>query len=297
MVFIRTTPFVMQSIAAYLTVILMWSTAPLAIRLSNQSFTPITASTCRMILAALCGMAICALLGKMPQQRHWRPYLAGAAGLFPSMLLIYFAAQHISSGVIAVINGFSPFVTGIASALLLNSNPFTLERIIALLIALAGLVIVFADQLGWGQSAWLGLILMLGSSWIFAISTVVVKKLTRDSIDPLELTVGSLLLTVPGFLLAWVLFDRTVPSEPSAVSVGAVLYLALPGSLLGYIAYNWLLRHMPIGTVALIPLVTPVLALLAGHWVAGEPLSSRLFLGTGMIIAALALYERKRLWA
>ena len=57
-------------------------------------------------------------------------------------------------------------------------------------------------------------------------------------------------------------------------------------------AYFYLLRHMSVSSVALIPLITPGFALLLGSRLTGEPVSSSLMLGAALILTGLALFNR-----
>ncbi|MCV6615777.1 MAG: EamA family transporter, partial [Cellvibrionaceae bacterium] len=72
-------------------------------------------------------------------------------------------------------------------------------------------------------------------------------------------------------------------------------YLALFGSLLGYPAYFYLLKHLSAATVSLTTLMTPAIALLLGALIVAEPLPASLLWGAGLVVASLSLYQG--LWA
>src|SRR5690606_25134863 len=93
--------------AAYFMVVLIWSTTPLTIQWSNSSLTFVAAVTLRMLLAFVICYAIL-LLKRQPltnSPRDWLVFLASGLGLFPNMLLIYYAAQFIPSGLMSVLFG------------------------------------------------------------------------------------------------------------------------------------------------------------------------------------------------
>ena len=117
-----------------------------------------------------------------------------------------------------------------------------------------------------------------------------VKK-TNAGIHPMAQTVGGLWLSVPLFALTWLALDGGMPVlDWSSPSPWAVLYLALFGSLLGFVSYYYVLSHLAPSTVALVTLITPVFALYLGVWFNDESLSSTLVTGSGLILTALGAF-------
>jgi drug/metabolite transporter (DMT)-like permease len=82
-----------------------------------------------------------------------------------------------------------------------------------------------------------------------------------------------------------------LPAELPLRTLGAIAYLALFGSVLGFMLYYYLLRHVEAGKTALITLVTPVLALLLGALLNAEPLDWQVWLGTLLILTGLACHQ------
>lgn len=65
----------------------------------------------------------------------------------------------------------------------------------------------------------------------------------------------------------------------------------MKGSLVGFGLYFCLLKHLEPTRVAFVPLVTPVSTLLLGHQLNGEALTAEVWMGTGLIIWGLLLFE------
>lgn len=228
---------------------------------------------------------------RLPLSRsNWRIYVAATLGIFPNMLFVYHAAQYIPSGLVSVLFGMSPFFIGALSALWLHDHVFNAKRIVATLIALGGLAIIFADQIQLDQNSWRGIALMVASNLCFAASSVLIKRENRN-IDAWEQTLGSLMLAVPCLLICWIMFDHHLPQDTTLRSNLAIAYLAVIGSLAGMWCFFYALNSLPVDRVALIPLLTPVLALTLGHVLAHEPLRLSLLIGSGTILLGLALYD------
>jgi drug/metabolite transporter (DMT)-like permease len=281
---------------AYLSVIAIWATTPLAITWSNDSLSPYAAVCSRMLLAFLCGLLLTTLITrKTPLQiKHWRLYFVASLGLFPNMPLVYWAVQYIPSGLVSVIFAISPFLVGLSSMLVLKENPFNIRRIAALLAAIAGLCLIFLEQLELGENALKGICAILLSALVFSLSSVWLKRLSSE-VKAIEQTLGALAFSLPGLLLCWYVLDGNLPHHISLKSAASITYLAVFGSLIGFLAYFYILQKLPVAAVSVIPLLPPVFALMLGKLLNNEPLSQSTVVGTALIISALAIYEGRLL--
>jgi drug/metabolite transporter (DMT)-like permease len=281
----------MAVLLAYFSVVLIWATTPLTIQWSSDSLSFIAAVLLRMSVALLIGLVINLLLGRklFAKAGVWQVYAAGAIGIFPNMPVVYWSAQFIPSGLVAVVFAMSPFVMGLMTLILLKHNPFTMRRVCALLLALIGLIVIFYHQLQFGLHAVYGVAGILLSCFLFSFSSVLVKKLDVK-VDSFNQALGTLLFALPGLLLLWWCMDGHIPLTISTRSLLAVGYLSIFGSLLGAALFFYVLANMSPTAVSLITFMTPVLALLLGASVGHESLSIQLWFGAGLVVVALLLY-------
>ena len=125
------------------------------------------------------------------------------------------------------------------------------------------------------------------------------NKGQHQKLHPLVQTTGALVLAAPIYVVLWWIFSGPMPSAISITSISATLYLSVFGSVLGFVGYFYLLNNLSAASVALVTLITPVLALFLGASLAGEVLSARIFYGSSLIMLALVLYQApaiKALW-
>lgn len=279
--------------AAYLTVILIWSTTPLAIKWSAQGTGFAFAVASRMVI----GLAVAALVMAvwrvgLPMHRRARAsYLAGGLGLFGAMTLTYWGAQYVHSGLISVLFGLTPLVTGLMAMAWLKEEALTPPKVAGMLLGVAGLAAIFGDrgELS-GAHAAAGVAALLGAVTLYSASLVWIKRIGDDS-TPLATTAGTLAVALPFFGLVWWLTDGRLPDAVPARALAAIVYLGVFGSVLGFAMYYYVIKYMDTGKVALITLVTPVLALLLGALFNGETVSVRVGLGTVLILLGLAVHQ------
>jgi drug/metabolite transporter (DMT)-like permease len=279
--------------AAYLGVILIWSTTPLAIQWSAQGAGFSFAVMARMLI----GLALCLLLMRAtrtafpftPAAR--RLYAISGLSLCASMLLTYWGALHIPSGLISVIFGLSPLATGVFAALWLSERTLTPQRIAGLVIALAGLWAIFGQPWPGDSQATLGTLAVVAGMAVQALGLVWVKRLNLRA-SALAITTGSLGVAVPCFVLAWAVADSArLPPDTTLRAGTAIVYLGVLGSVVGFTLYYFVIKHLDAGRVALITLVTPVSALLLGQTLNAEFIPASGWAGIALIGAGLSLYE------
>ena len=281
----------MSTPAAFISVILIWSTTPLAIKWSTLGAGFSFAVLARMTISVLlCSGLMMALRIRFPlhaQARH--SYLVSGLSMFGAMSLTYWSAQSINSGMISVLFGLSPMITSLGAVLWLKEEVLTVNKVIGMMLGFAGLVLVFYGGYALGAGAALGLVALLGAVIMQSLGLVWIKRI-GDHSPPLATTLGSLLVALPLFFTVWWVADGHWPIALPVRAEAAIMYLGLFGSVLGFALYYYLIKHLETGRVALITLITPVLALLLGHGLNNETVQLHVWLGTALIMLGLYLH-------
>jgi drug/metabolite transporter (DMT)-like permease len=107
----------------------------------------------------------------------------------------------------------------------------------------------------------------------------------------IEMIAGSVALLVESRLAGE---DLALVASASGAAWGAMLYLVVFGSLIGFTAFAYCLSVLPAGTVSTYAYVNPVVAVALGAFVLGEPLSVGLLGGAVLILFAVVLATRRR---
>lgn len=278
--------------AAYLGVVLIWSTTPLAVKWSGEGPGFLMGALGRMGLATLlCLAAVFVLRLEFPWHREARrAYLSGALGAYAAMLLIYWAAQYVPSGIISVLFGLSPLITALLAQPLLGERAFTPARLAGMLVGLAGLIVIFGGSFSLGPSMMAGLTALFAAVVLQSLSLVLIKRHAMN-IPSLSVTGGALLIATPLFFLTWLVFDHHWPTEFPARAVASIVYLGVIGSVIGFTLFFYVLKHVSAHGGALITLLSPVFALLLGAFANHEHLATRVWAGAGLVLLGLALHQ------
>ena len=275
----------------FLSVVAIWSTTPLAIQWSTLGSDFNFAVASRMVI----GLGICLLLLLIKQQKlntskiAISNYIYAGLGIFVTMSLVYYSSQSIPSGIISVVFGLTPIITGVFALLLLKESFFKFHKIAGLLLGLVGLIVIFKQTLSISTEMIAGLLAVTFAMAFQSFISVKLKQVNA-SISALETTTGALIVSVPLFILSWALSEGVIPTTTfkAALSIG---YLALFGSVIGFMSYYYLIRHTSVRVVGIVPLITPIFALLLGANLNNETLTSAQLSGIILVLIGLSYYE------
>ncbi|WP_394193083.1 DMT family transporter [Pseudoalteromonas atlantica] len=283
---------------SYFLMVLVWSTTPLGIVFSSATVDPTLAVLLRMLIGLVLAAFVVAIANiRIPWHRR-ACFLYGysSMGIYGGMLLSYMAAQTVPSGLISLIFGLAPILSGLLAQRLLNEPKFSLIKSLALLCALFGLYLVSKEHIQGSMLQMQGLVYVALAVCFFSLSGVMIKRI-RIAIHPMATTFGSLIFVTPLFFITWWFFGGQLDSQAwSAKSIWSIVYLGVFGSLVGALAYFHVLQKLTASTVALTTLITPSFAIALGAWLNDEPISIQLSVGAGIILISLAIFQFGEGW-
>lgn len=282
----------MQLITAYISVVLIWATTPLAIQWSSQSVGFLFGISSRMILGAIIALGLITLFGKKIawNKKAIQTYIASGLGLYTAMLSVYWSSQFIPSGWISTIYGITPIFTGLFAMKILGERGLNSFRVFAIVLGIIGLFIMFDTGLQLRPGTGYGIIGVLMSSIFYSLSAVTVKKINAD-IETYSTLGGGLIVAAVLFIITWNLFGTEIPTDIPTRAGLSILYLSIIGSVIGFYLFYYVLKRVEATRVSLITLMTPVSALFLGHLLNNEPLSFEIITGCALILSGLLLFE------
>ena len=191
---------------SYLFVILVWSTTPLGIVWSAESMPPTLSVFLRMFIALILAIATVLVLKiHIPRTKNaCLLYFYSAAGIVVGMLFSYLAAQSVPSGVISLVFGLAPIISGLFAQRVLSEKAFTAIKIVALVLSILGLFMVCMAQINQFQVPVMGIVYVLFAVTSFSLSGVMIKTIPI-AIHPMATTLGALMFVTPIFALIWLI--------------------------------------------------------------------------------------------
>ncbi|GAB4475041.1 MAG: drug/metabolite exporter YedA [Anaerolineae bacterium] len=289
----------LKVLAAFAAIYLIWGSTYLAIRFAIDTIPPFLMAGWRFLIAGGLLYGWLRIRGVPPPQRiHWRSgVIIGGLMLLGGNGGVTWAEQHVPSGLAALLIATVPLWMVLLEWVRPSGRRPALAVLIGVAVGLAGVVLLIDPaNLGGSRVDPLG----AGVLVLAALSWSIGSLYSREAPLPepqmmstaLEMLGGGALLVLLGTASGeWARLDLAGISTRSAL---AMAYLVVFGSLIGFSAYIWLLKVSTPARASTYAYVNPVVAVLLGWLLGGEPISGLMLLAAAIIIGAVVLITAYR---
>lgn len=289
-----------KTLLAFAIIYFVWGSTFLAIRVGVREVPPLLLAAMRFLAAGgiLFGWTM-ARGERSPTVRQWTSITLLAFLIFVlDYGLLFWAEQRVPSGLAAVMMATIPVFMALSEILFLRTQRLTTRLALALLIGIAGVVVLTSSSLNLGGAAidTAGASALILGSISWSIASVLTRRLPLPSSKIVssgaQMLAGGMLLSVASAGMG-----EFSGFHPQTVSLNAwlgLIYLIVAGSIAGFTAYVWLIHHESPTKVGTYAYVNPVVAVLLGYFVAGEPIGSRTILGTACVLVSIVVITTTR---
>jgi drug/metabolite transporter (DMT)-like permease len=270
-----------------------WGLNGVAAKLANAGYNPLLLTVVRSAAGGLLIYLWCLWRGVPLFNRDGTLWAGIAAGLlFAGEFVLIFVALD--------------FTTVARSTLMVNTMPFwvllgahfildermTMRKLTGLVLAFAGVALVFSDKLSLPDpSALTGDVMSLIAGSLWAATILVIKSTKLAGISAEKLLLYQLAVSAAG-VLPFLPFAGPLLRDPSALSTGAVIFQATYIVAATYLVWFWLMRRYPAAGLSSFTFLTPAFGVLCGGILLGEPLSPRIFAALALIAAGIVIVNR-----
>jgi drug/metabolite transporter (DMT)-like permease len=280
---------------SWLAVCLFWGTTYLAIRVGLETLPPTLFGGLRFLLAGTALFAFVRWRGeRLPRGREWLKLgLVGVLLLGVGNGVVVWAEQWISSGMTALLISTSPFWVVGAERLGRGGERAGPAILLGMLMGFAGMALLVGPELFGARldaRFLLGVVLLQAGCASWSGGSVFAKRHPTE-VAPLtgaavQMLAGGAALTLVGTARGeWVSLDF------NGRSLAAFLYLVLFGSLVAYTAYTYAIQKLPLSLVSTYSYINPVIAVVLGWLLLGEPLGWRVAVGAAIILCGVAVVK------
>ena len=288
----------MKARLVWLILCCIWGSTWLFIKLGLEDLPPLTFAGIRFVISCAILLAIIRVKNiRLPRSKS-DLFLLAITGVLSFSLyygLLFWGEQYISSGLAAVLQATIPAFGIVIAHLYLPAERMTWSKILGVVLGICGVAVVFSNQLAIaGGRALAGCVALVLSSVFVAYSNVLVKA-RGQQLEPAVLAAGQMFFgLIPLLVIGIPLEGNPFKYHWTSMSLVALFYLALVGSVLAFVLYYWLVQNMDVTKSMLIALVTPVVAVILGMIVLNEDLSWRTIAGGLMIMSGIGFIVTQR---
>ena len=271
----------------------VWGSTFYAIRVGVHEVPPLIFAALRFLAAGtlVSGWAI-ARRERVPTGREWLSVLLLAFLIFlVDYGFLFWAEQRVTSGIAAVMLATIPAFMALAEIIILRTQKLTVRLALALLAGIAGVAVLMnrSMHLGGAPIDSAGAIALIIGAISWSLASALARKLPLPASKVMssgtQMLAGGILLAVASAARGE--FSSFHPRSVSHGAWFALGYLIFAGSIAGFTAYVWLLHHESPTKVGTYAYVNPVVAVILGYWLGGEPLGTRTVIGGLCVIASV----------
>lgn len=274
----------------YLLTVLIWGSTWIAIKWQLGAVPPPVSIAWRFWIAAAVLLALLAILKKpiRPPRAAWRYLVAQGLALFCcNFLCFYYASQWVASGLIAVVFSTAPLWNAINGRLFLG-RAIQPQVVVGALLGLTGIVLLFLPQMlgHWGDSGMLlGLALALLGTLFFSTGNLLSSRMQSLGLTPWLTNTWAMFFGAATLTFIGVVLGLPFAIDPSPLYIGSLLYLAIPGSVIGFTAYLVLVGRLGPDKAAYCTVLFPVVALTISTIYEGYEWSVVAFFGLALVLS------------
>lgn len=287
-----------KNIAAFLCVCIVWGSTYLAIRIGVSAFPPALFAGFRFLIAGLAMVIYARFRGlKFPDKATTkRLSIVGLFLLVGGNGLVVLASQWVHSGITSLIVASMPIFMALIELAIPGATRIKSKGWLGLILGFSGVILLVSGSSGTGAIDVKGALLLLCATFFWSAGSVYSKqfKATGSMVAQIgiQMLAGGIVLTLIGLVLG----------EGSRVNlnlkgVGAILYLAVFGSILAYSCYIYILSRWPAAKAGTYAYVNPLVAIFLGFLVLQEPISLRVIICTGVILMGVFLVQTSKIKA
>jgi drug/metabolite transporter (DMT)-like permease len=276
-------------------VYIFWGSTYLGIDIAVQHIPPALMCATRFTIAGVIMLAYCVARGqniRYSARQLLQLAIVGNLLLMGGNLTLSYSEQYIPSGLAALIVASVPLWFMVLDSLLLGHHKISPRGLAGLALGFAGTMVLLWPKLTapgdlGRKELWWSLALIAGSiSWAFGS---VLSKKWQSGPPTFAGTAWQVFFAGLGnFVFAFTNHDFAHVTW-TARGIGAVAYLVVGGSLIGYTAYIYILGHAPTAKVSTYAYVNPVVAVFLGWLVLGEKVDAYILAGSAVVIASVVL--------
>lgn len=275
---------------------IIWGLAFVAIKQVVTELSPANLALLRWLVASVPFLILLPIIGRPKTKFERRDIprllvvaLANVAGYH---LSLYYAETTLSAGLSALLTSLGPVFIAVLSYFLLNEKAGR-KVLLGLLLAMAGTVVLSTGSISVSDlSSYGGILEALVTAFCYGLFTVVGKPLVHKygsaSTTIMAGLVGTAML-LP--LLSSSFFSQT--SSLSALGWASVLYLSLLSTVFGYLMFYTLVSRGAVTRLSIQLYLIPVVSIVGGALLLGEPITVPVVVGGGMMLTAVAITTRK----
>jgi drug/metabolite transporter (DMT)-like permease len=282
-------------IIAYMAVCIFWGSTYLAIKIGIEYFPPFMMAGSRFIIAGLMMLSYGKWKGlAFPKFKEVLPFsIVGILLLTGGNGLVTIAEKTVASGIASLFVAMVPIYIAVLEIIILRTSRLSIIGFLGLFIGFIGVYLLINPLNGSSLISIEGAVMLFLAGLLWSIGSVLSKRLDKKvHIVP---SIGIQMLSAGLVLIMFSIMSKEQITTFDLRGIGALFYLIIFGSIIGYSSYIYVLSKWPASKAGTYAYVNPVVAVLLGFIVLDEALNTTMIFSSILILFSVFLVQKSKM--
>jgi drug/metabolite transporter (DMT)-like permease len=274
----------------------LWGGNPVAVKIGLADAPPLRLAAMRFVLGGVTVLVYALLTRRagLVRLRRGEASIIWSLGLLLAVQigLMNVGANLTSAAHGAILINAYAIHTVLLAHFFIPGDRLTHAKLVGVLVAYAGIVVLFAGDASVSGGTWVGDLVLSASAFLLGERTVYMARAVQR-VDPIKLLLGQSAIGATAFLAASLLLESAVPTHHTSSLALVLVYQGVVIAGFNFVVNAWLLQRYLPSAVATCMLTTPIWGVLIAAVAAGDRLTPALILSSVMVAVGIGIATRR----
>jgi drug/metabolite transporter (DMT)-like permease len=286
-----------KAVVAIVILTLLWGFNYTAVKFANEGIAPVFACAVRSVIASACGVIYCLRKGERLFHADIRLFHGFMVGLLFGLefACIYFGLLYTDAARSVIFVYLSPFVVAIGAHFFLRGDRLTSLKILGLVLAFTGIVVVFYGRPHTAKPTMLiGDILQITAAILWGTTTIYIKRFMAEKVHPINTFLYQLVFSIPILFIVSLILE---PQWVTKIDLSIVINLFYQSVIVAFISFFvWfkLIHSYAVSRLAAFTFLTPLFGVLFGILFLSEEFTISLMIGLPLVSLGIFFVNWRR---
>jgi drug/metabolite transporter (DMT)-like permease len=281
-----------KAIVTMLILTMLWGLNYTAIKISNEGISPVFASALRSAIACLLGAIYCLKKGEKLFHTDILLFHGFMVGLLFGLefACIYFGLLYTDAARSVVFVYTSPFLVALGAHFLLRGDRLSVLKVLGLVLAFAGVVVVFQGRPGTAQRTMvIGDVLQLMAAFFWGATTLYIKRYMAERVHPIHTFLYQLFFSIPVLLVVSLILEPDWVRRITLPVALSVFYQSVIVAFASYFVWFKLIHQYAVSRLSAFTFFGPLFGVLFGTLFLSEEFTASLIIGLPLVCLGIFL--------
>jgi drug/metabolite transporter (DMT)-like permease len=287
----------LKAVVAIVILTLLWGFNYTAVKFANEGIAPVFACAVRSVIASICGVIYCLRKGERLFHTDIRLFHGFMVGLLFGLefACIYFGLLYTDAARSVIFVYLSPFVVAIGAHFFLRGDRLTSLKILGLVLAFTGIVVVFYGRPHTAKPTMLiGDILQITAAILWGTTTIYIKRFMAEKVHPINTFLYQLVFSIPIlFMVSLILEPQWIIKIDLSIVIN-LFYQSVIVAFMSFFVWFNLIHSYAVSRLAAFTFLTPLFGVLFGILFLSEEFTISLMIGLPLVSLGIFFVNWKK---